>query len=99
MSIRHLKRGPLARNIKLAVLPHTPRLSTRSFYTSTTTTLTTRHPDYRLSKSPQLYPNHFKTNYSTTTDEMAEEPTGLIAKSGIELLTFGQSRPSPAPTI
>ncbi|KAI1078060.1 glutathione S-transferase [Whalleya microplaca] len=51
-----------------------------------------RHPIFPASQSSTLFPNH-KAPYSTTPtpeqDVEMSEPTGLIAKSGIELLTFG----------
>lgn len=42
---------------------------------------------YRARVAPRR--NQLKANYSTPAEDDMGEPTGLIAKSGIELLTFG----------
>lgn len=49
-------------------------------------------PSYRSRPAPRRY--QLKANYSTAPEENMGEPTGLIAKSGIELLTFGAG-PTP----
>lgn len=84
--------------VKNAVIPHHERVLLRPFSSSsdpqfpTAFTTSSREALSRLYRRiPQPHTAQSKANYSnhsTTAETMSSEPTGLIAKSGIELLTF-----------
>ncbi|KAJ8119564.1 hypothetical protein O1611_g10585 [Lasiodiplodia mahajangana] len=90
-----LQRSALAsvRSIRSAVVTRPPPVRLAATYPSPLTSLPPSRtllvkPTWRASYSTASQPPPDSTTTSQAEDEMSE-PTGLIAKSGIELLTFG----------